>query len=278
MRFILFFIIITAFLTGHTTLAWILIGTVVLGIFLLRFDKPQGPRLRKFRNIPYTIHSDRESFHEEFIGYANNGGGVHACELDENGRVIGAYVTFTGSQLTDNKRLIRSGQVTRNNKARQTALVPGMDIAKRELTIIGDKPYFHYHRTHLIPFRFCLNDGEFANMMFTGTARLNAGHIPQNGYIPSDEEHAKNVEHIINITRTDPSYFTHADTTYSLDDFERAADQLVYDSAESYKHTFKYGVECLYQLPTVIPTHILVTFMDMTQRQVLFAAVLKNTL
>lgn len=279
MRFILFLIIAIAFITGHTTFAWSLIGIVFLGILLLRSSGiPQGPRANKFRNIQYTIHPNRESFHDAFIGYLSYGDGVHSCKLDKDGRVIGAYITFTGSQLTNNKRLIRDGRVTRNSEARKNAFVPGMDIAKRELTMIGDKPYFHYHRTHLIPFRFCLNDGEFANMMFTGTARLNAGHIPQKGYVPSEEEHAKNVEHIINITRTDPAYFTRVDTTYSLDDFERAADQLVYNSAESYNHTFKYGVECLYQLPTIIPTHVLVTFMDMTRRQVLFTAVLKNTL
>lgn len=201
---------------------------LVLEGFKRRHDK-------KFRGIEYKTHLTRESFHDAFYSKECDGQEVHTCELDEGGRIIGAFVTFRGTTLTENKRKIRDGEVKRNDEARKSAFVPGMDSVKSELTEVDGKPYFHYHRTHLIPFRFCLNDGEYSNIMFTGTSRLNAGYVPKFGIIPTHATHSENVEYIIECIRTSPFYYddleTGSDWTYrlglSLDDFERVADPLV---------------------------------------------------
>lgn len=242
---------------------------------------PTNPKNKKtsFRGITYQIHQNRHSFHESFLSPTTpTNHEIHTCQMDYNGRVIGAFTTFTGEILTKQRRLIKEGKVKRDRHARQTANVPGMDIAKREFTSVGGEPHFHYHRTHLIPFRLCLNDGEFANMMFTGTARLNTGSIPQKGYTPTNDDHARNSLDIVSKVKQDPFYYEKNHTEYSLDDFERAIDLFVHESASSYKNTFKYGTECLYELDTIIPTHVRVLFVNMTTKKVLFSAILKNTL
>lgn len=259
---------------------------IVIGLLFLLFNKIFRPRRPEFRGIPYVIHPNKESFHDAFLLKTNNGEEVHTCKLDNKCRVVGAFVTFRGTTLTRNKRKIREGEIKRNDEARKSSFVPGMDAVKSKLTKVNGKPYFHYHRTHLIPFRFCLNDGEYSNIMFTGTSRLNAGHIPELGIVPTNEEHSDNVDYIIECVQKSPYYFddieTGSDAAYrlslSLDDFERAADSLVYETAESYSHMFKYGVECIYKNEGVIPSHVRVLFIDTTLKRLLFSAVLKNTL
>lgn len=258
---------------------------LLLGLAYFLLEAYKNRKVKKFRDIPYIIHPTRDNFHDAFLSNESDEQAVHTCVFDK-GRVVGAFVTFRGVTLTENKRKIREGEIERNDEARKSAFVPGMDAVKGELTKVDGKPYFHYHRTHLMPFRFCLNDGEYSNVMFTGTSRLNAGHIPEIGVIPTNDEHSANVESIIEDVKKDPYYFNDIEKGsymayhlgYSLDDFERVADALVYDTAESYRHMFKYGVECLYESSGIIPTHVRVRFVDTTTHRVLFSAVLRNTL
>lgn len=259
---------------------------LLFGLLYLVVTKYLRPSRPKFRGIPYVVHQSRGSFHDAFLSKESDEESVHTCELDEQGRVVGAFITFKGVTLTENKRKIREGEVKRNDEARKSAHVVGMDTVKGRLTEVDGKPYFHYHRTHLLPFRFCLNDGEYSNIMFTGTSRLNAGHNPELGIVPTNEVHSINVESIIEDIRKDPFYYNDIEKGsymayhlgFSLDDFERVADKLVYDSAESYRHLFKYGVECIYNSSGVIPSHVRVLFIDTTLKRVLFSAVLRNTL
>lgn len=259
---------------------------IFFGLLYLLWRKFLQPSNPKFRGIPYVVHPNRESFHDAFLLKTDNGEEVHTCNLDRDGRVVGAFVTFRGRTLTENKRKIREGEVKRNDEARKSAFVPAMDAIKGRLTKVDGKPYFHYHRTHLIPFRFCLNDGEYSNIMFAGTSRLNAGHVPELGIIPTSENHEDYVEYITECVRKSPFYFDDivqgSDSAYrlgfSLDDFERTADRLVYDSAESYRHMFKYGVECIYKTGGLIPSHVRVLFIDTTAKKLIFSAYLKNTL
>lgn len=259
---------------------------IMVGILYLLAKKFIHPSKSEYRGIPYKLHTSRESFHDSFLLKECDGEEVHTCTFDDKGRVVGAYVTFRGTTLSENKRKIREKEVERDDKARKEAIVPGMDSVKSRFSEVDGKKYFHYHRTHLIPFRFCLNDGEYANIMFTGTSRLNAGHTPELGIVPTNEVHSSNVESIISDIRRNPFYYNDIEKGsymvhhlgYSLDDFERVADKLVYDSAESYRHMFKYGVECIYNSTGVIPSHVRVLFIDATLKRVLFSATLRNKL
>lgn len=259
---------------------------IMAGVLYLLAKKFIHPSKKEFRGIPYKLHTSRESFHDYFLSKECDGEEVHTCTFDEKGRVIGAYVTFRGTTLSENKRKIREREVERDDEARKSAIVPGMDSVKSRFSEVGGKKYFHYHRTHLMPFRFCLNDGEYANIMFTGTSRLNAGHAPEVGVIPTYENHSENVDYIIECVKKSPFYFDDIDSGseaayslgLSLDDFERTADKLVYDSFDSYRHMYKYGVECIYKSDGLIPSHVKVLFIDITEKRLLFSATLKNTL
>lgn len=278
-------LILIGFLWGifsKMLLPLLLLGGIYLLIHLFKAKK-----VKEFRGFPYIIHPNRDSFHDEFLLKDSNlSEEVHTCELDSKGRVVGAFILFRGSTLTKNKKEIREGIIKRDDKARKSAFVPGMDSVKNKLTKVDGKDYFHYHRTHLIPFRFCLNDGEYSNMMFTGTSRLNAGYTPELGIIPTYENHVENVDYIIECINKNPYYFddisSGAESAYtlglSLDDFERTADKLVYDSYETYRHLYKYGVECIYKSEGLIPSHVRVLFIDTTTKKLVFSATLKNTL
>lgn len=149
---------------------------------------------------------------------------------------------------------------------------------KSEWVNIKGQSYPLYHRTHLVPYRFCLNDGEFESVLFTGTARLNSGFRADLRFIPNDENHAKNVRQIVKAVSTNAFAFADSKNTQilSLDDFERAVGDLVHRSAEAYTHTYKYGVECLYDNESLIPSRVLAVLTDVTNKKTLFAAVLEN--
>lgn len=149
---------------------------------------------------------------------------------------------------------------------------------KSEWVNIKGQSYPLYHRTHLVPYRFCLNDGEFESVLFTGTARLNSGLRADLRFIPNDENHAKNVRQIVKAVSTNAFAFADSKNTQrlSLDDFERAVGDLVHRSAEAYTHTYKYGVECFYDNESLSPSRVLAVLTDVTNKKTLFAAVLEN--
>ena len=202
------------------------------------------------------------------------------AKKDSLGRIVGGLITFTGEEIDECGRDIKRGFYSRDNEARKSAQVPGFDLVKSEWVKIKDQSYPLYHRTHLVPFRYCLNDGEFGDVMFTGTARLNSGFRADIKFIPNDENHAKNVRQILQAVSTNAFAFADSKNTQrlSLDDFERAVGDLVHRSAEAYTHTYKYGVECFYDNESLIPSRVLVVLTDVTEKKTLFAATLENVI
>lgn len=234
-------------------------------------------------DILYEEVTTREDFHKLLTDVALVNPKTHSYTLakkDSLNRIVGGLITFTGEEIDERGRDIKRGIYSRDNEARKNAQVPGFDLVKSEWVQIKDQPYPLYHRTHLVPYRFCLNDGEFESVLFTGTARLNSGFRADLKFIPNDETHAKNVRQIVQAVSSNAFAFSNSNRTerLSLDDFERAVGDMVHRSAEAYTHTYKYGVECFYDNDSLIPSRVLAVLTDVTDKKTLFAAVLENVI
>lgn len=242
---------------------------------------PKHTFLAYNNDILYDEVATRGDFHKLLTDVALANPKTNSYTLakkDSLGRIVGGLITFTGEEIDERGRDIKRGFYSRDNEARKSAQVPGFDLVKSDWVQIKGQSYPLYHRTHLVPFRYCLNDGEFGDVMFTGTARLNSGFRADIKFIPNDENHAKNIRQILQATSTNAFAFADSKNTQrlSLDDFERAVGDLVHRSAEAYTHTYKYGVECFYDTNSLIPSRVLAVLTDVTDKKTLFAAVLEN--
>lgn len=244
---------------------------------------PKHKFLAYNNDILYDEVATRGDFHKLLTDIALVNPKTNSYTLakkDSLGRIVGGLITFTGEELDERGRDIKRGFYKRDDEARKNAQVPGFDLVKSEWVKIKDQSYPLYHRTHLVPYRFCLNDGEFESVLFTGTARLNSGFRADLKFIPNDETHAKNVRQIVQAVSSNAFAFSDSKNTQrlSLDDFERAVGDLVHRSAEAYTHTYKYGVECFYDNDSLIPSKVLAILTDVTDKKTLFAAVLENVI
>lgn len=244
---------------------------------------PKHTFLAYNNDILYDEVATRGDFHKLLTDVALVNPKTNSYTLakkDSLGRIVGGLITFTGEEIDERGRDIKRGFYSLDNEARKSAQVPGFDLVKSEWVKIKDQSYPLYHRTHLVPFRYCLNDGEFGDVMFTGTARLNSGFRADIEFIPNDENHAKNVRQILQAVSTNAFAFADSKNTQrlSLDDFERAVGDLVHRSAEAYTHTYKYGVECFYDNESLIPSRVLAVLTDVTEKKTLFAATLENVI
>lgn len=243
---------------------------------------PKHTFLAYNNDIIYEEVATRSDFHTMLTDttLVNKTNSYTLAKKDSLGRIVGGLITFTGEEIDERGRDIKRGFYSRDNEARKSAQVPGFDLVKSEWVKIKDQPYPLYHRTHLVPYRFCLNDGEFESVLFTGTARLNSGFRADLKFIPNDETHAKNVRQIVQAVSSNAFAFSDSKNTQrlSLDDFERAVGNLVHRSAEAYTNTYKYGVECFYDTDSLIPSRVLAVLTDVTDKKTLFAAVLENVI
>ena len=244
---------------------------------------PKHTFLAYNNDILYEEVGTREDFHKLLTDIALVNPKTNSYTLakkDSLGRIVGGLITFTGEEIDERGRDIKRGFYKRDDEARKNAQVPGFDLVKSEWVNVKGQSYPLYHRTHLVPFRYCLNDGEFGDVMFTGTARLNSGFRADIKLLPNDENHTKNVRQILQAVSTNAFAFADSKNTQrlSLDDFERAVGDLVHRSAEAYTHTYKYGVECFYDNESFIPSRVLVVLTDVTDKKTLFAAVLENVI
>lgn len=241
---------------------------------------PKHTFLAYNNDILYEEVATREDFHKMLtdVSLVHKTNSYSLAKKDSLGRIVGGFVTFTGEELDERGRDIKRGFYKRDDEVRKNAQVPGFALVKSEWVNLKGQSYPLYHRTHLVPYRFCLNDGEFESVLFTGTARLNRGFRADLRFIPNDENHAKNVRQIVKAVSTNAFAFADSKNTQilSLDDFERAVGDLVHRSAEAYTHTYKYGVECLYDNESLIPSRVLAVLTDVTNKKTLFAAVLEN--
>lgn len=243
---------------------------------------PKHTFLAYNNDILYEEVATREDFHKMLtdVSLVHKTNSYSLAKKDSLGRIVGGFVTFTGEELDERGRDIKRGFYKRDDEVRKNAQVPGFALVKSEWVNLKGQSYPLYHRTHLVPYRFCLNDGEFESVLFTGTARLNSGFRADLKFIPNDETHAKNVRQIVKAVSSNAFAFADSKNTQrlSLDDFERAVGDLVHRSAEAYTHTYKYGVECFYDTDILIPSRVLAVLTDVTEKKTLFAAVLENVI
>ena len=269
--------------------------------WLYKKDVPQftDPKTK----IQYHHTKSRYYFHRELHDlnysllnpYSLNA--ITMCER-ENDRIVGAYMVFDSYKLRNNI----SQKVKRNDALRSYISIPGRELVKGRYTEKNGKRYYHYHATHLIPFRLCLNDGHYGDIMFMGTANLNSGTRVEYGWKPNDLIKNNRVTSIMSIVsgstndkninikeyfrtpRTcdhDDSMFSSSENIppnnyYSLDDFERVIDEYVKLKKDNY--VWKYGVECFYNEDnnTAIPNYIEIVFSNLTNGENIFVARVDN--
>lgn len=269
--------------------------------WLYKKDVPQftDPKTK----IQYHHTKSRYYFHRELHDlnysllnpYSLNA--ITMCER-ENDRIVGAYMVFDSYKLRNNI----SQKVKRNDALRSYVSIPGRELVKGRYTEKDGKRYYHYHATHLIPFRLCLNDGHYGDIMFMGTANLNSGTRVEYGWKPNDLIKNNRVTSIMSIVsgstndkninikeyfrtpRTcdhDDSMFSSSENIppnnyYSLDDFERVIDEYVKSKKDN--DLWKYGVECFYNEDnnTAIPNYIEIVFSNLTNGKNIFVARVDN--
>lgn len=227
----------------------------------------------------YVYLKDRSDFQELLISMNEQFSidDCYLCERDKLDRIVGAFVILDHGTYLSHLDLIDRKIVMRNDQIRRNSDVPEFDKVKNLRFKIDGKGYNLYHRTHLVPFRFCLDDGRLRNLLFTATARLNSGLRIEDRYIPEKFQIDDNVEMILNEIQTDPRYFEDLEKTryLALSDFERAASCILFRDKED---TFKYGSECIYDKESRIVSEIRLVMIDLTDVNLVFSARLKNSL
>lgn len=258
---------------------------IALSFYVYNKGKEEDEKLGKleknfFNHINYIPIRTRKLFHNSLTGldFVGHKSAYILADKDELGRIVGGFMVFDGYLLDTQNKAIKLGLYKRSDNIRKNADVPGFETVKTEWTNIQGKERPLYHRTHLVPYRLCLNDGEYGHVMFTGTARLNSGMRVKDNYLPTEEEHNRNAEIIFKTALKNPMYYRNPKRTshFSLDDFERSISHFVHQSAQAYKHTYRYGVECFYDNNGLIPSYVEVTLVDCTDYKVLMRATLLN--
>lgn len=131
------------------------------------------------RNIEYHTTPDSYSQAYEQACLTGSINDIHISDIEKG---QGAFMVLNSTLLKENERNIKDGIVKRNNDERYKAYVQGFRSVKNDYYLKNDRKEYIYHRTHLLPFRFCLSDGDIRNIMFTGTSHLNSGDRPKFNY------------------------------------------------------------------------------------------------
>lgn len=101
-------------------------------------------------------------------------------------RIVGAAMFINAEQLKyNNDRIHIHKNVERSDESRRAADVPGYDFLAKKFnyTDENNKRIFIWQRTHLVPFRHTLSEGDtIDNLLFAGTAHLNSGNRPDIDY------------------------------------------------------------------------------------------------
>lgn len=273
------------FVISHLWFSVVAFLSIVLLVFVYNKGKDKDETLgmiekNYFNHINYIPIRTRKLFHKSLTGldFVGHKGAYILADKDDLGRIVGGFMVFDSNLLDTQNKAIKLGLYKRSDDIRKNADVPGFDTVKQEWAIVQGKERPLYHRTHLVPYRLCLNDGEYKHVMFTGTARLNSGMRAKENYLPNEEEHNRNAEVIFKTALKTPMYYMNPKRTsqLSLDDFERSISHFVHQSAQAYKHTYRYGVECFYDNDGLIPSYVEVTLVDCTKYKVLMRATLLN--
>ena len=275
---------------------------IILFLFLKwfspkRYEKIRKHSMKKRDYVVYYAHN-RSHFHKLLMSKSRHLTGVRdstdivLCRR-QYGRIIGGFVYMNHYLLKRNKYLIKNNIVKRDAALRKRVGAPGINLVKNKLVDNGGTKASLYHLTHLISFRHSLSEGDFDNLLFTGTAHLNSGSRYDLNYVPA---YSKTIDSTLSRVQWLKNYFFEhheqiildypkvktgfnfgkkGDPQFSLNEFE-----LLLDFFVNWKktHVFKYGVECLYLNDSVIPDGVNIIIIDVTANKLLVDVVLKNCL
>ena len=108
-------------------------------------------------------------------------------------RPVGAVAYLDAQTVLNNHWSIKSERLRRDNLKRSEAVVPGFnDVSKRDSQVVNGEFIYLWHRTHLIPYRHTMSEGnDIPNLLFAGTSHLNSGDRPQIGYEVRNDNRGK---------------------------------------------------------------------------------------
>lgn len=201
------------------------------------------------------------------------------------GRPIGATALLTTDILRVRQKVIQTGIVQRSDEKRKKANTPGYDLVSHDYAKVAGQKINLYHRTHLLPFRFTLSEGDnIDGLLFTGTAHLNHGDRPQMNYLMVNNQPRVNQlyaayqnNHYRLVLNNIQVPGAPAGTHYSLDDFEQLATRIILSKKQP-ETEFKYEAKCHYYSEGLIPQAITVSLWDLTHQTLVFTVTLPNTL
>lgn len=209
-------------------------------------------------------------------------GDVLVAEMPQ-GRPIGAIALLTTGMLRARQAMVQTGIVKRSDEQRKRAYTPGYDLVSHDYVKVAGQKINLYHRTHLLPFRFTLSEGDnIDGLLFTGTAHLNHGDRPQMNYLMMNNQARVNQLYSIyqnnhyrlvlnNVQVPGEPVGTH----YSLDDFEQLATRIILSKKQA-ETEFKYEASCHYDTDGLIPQSITVNLWDLTHQVLAFTVTLPN--
>lgn len=244
-----------------------------------------SPTLIEDTQVAY--HYLPTSYFEQTINQLNKpgqSGDVLVAEMSQ-GRPIGAIALLTTGILKARQAAIQSGRVVRSDKKRKQANTPGYDLVSHQYAEVAGKKINLYHRTHLLPFRFTLSEGDdIDGLLFTGTAHLNHGDRPHIDYfMPNNQARVNQLyaayqnNHYRLVLHNTQVPGEIRGTNYSLNDFEQLATRIIMSKKQP-ETEFKYEVSCHYDTEGAWPQSITVNLWDLTHQTLAFTAMLPNTL
>lgn len=174
-----------------------------------------------------------------------------------NGRFVGSLIIINKHFLKRNKSLIANNIVSRDHVLRRQVVTPGRDLVVNDKVVVDGRKVSLWHVTHMLPFRYCLSDGQIPGLMFMGTAHLNSGSRPDAGYfvprtgLDSVQERVNYLHNLLYKTRHKKKGLVldypelksvssrYGFTQFSMDDFERLSDYVINSNPNN---LYKYGV------------------------------------
>lgn len=266
--------------------------------YIIRLFNYSKFNIKENNDLKYHNIENKESLEKLFFESDNKKlGEIYLVSSQE--KPYGAFIKLNNSILKKNRYLIKKEFIKRNSNNRMKADVFGFNRINNNPININGKKYYNYQRTHLIPFRFCLSEGEtIHNLLFTGTSHLNAGIRPAFGYIIDFNGEFKEpiglktldkrINKAYNIKKKytiknicafeHPKDEIQKTTNISLNDLELFVDTYI-RKKENIFSEFSYGVFCEYDENfNEIPKGVSVYFINETKNKLIFGIYLPNNL
>lgn len=191
-------------------------------------------------------------------------------------RVYGAYTLMAKGELWAHLKDIKAKKYQRSSDIRRKVYVPGYKSVKP--LNVGQRVFFPYHKTHLLPFRYVLSEGDtLRNILVTGTSLANSGDAIS--YTLSDKQREARLQRLSALLGKGKNTFDYLiddkGRPYSLDDYERLSTKLILE-APSNDTQFLYIVLPQYSGANIIPRAFKLELYQIGRRRKVFSAIVRN--